>query len=164
MGLTYESAARRAGVHRATFHKWNKWGKDAIAESLKTGKKVKADKRPYADLHMKLEKAKAEAEFVLAKVIKDSAVGGYNINETYTTTVMREGKIISLETKTVSKVTPPDWRAAQTILSSRHGWAQRQQMLNINLDEFTDEELELVSAGEDPLNIIANRLATESAS
>ena len=143
LGLTYEDAAQAAGLHRSTFHRWVAKGKSA-----QRGK--------FCDFCDALERANAEAQLTLAKLIHDAARGGQPITETRTVT-RADG---SVETTVTEKAASPDWRAAALILERRFpdqwgrrdalkvevDWRQELQEIGVDPDAIVNQTVELLRA------------------
>lgn len=143
LGLTYEDAARAAGICEATFYNWTSRGK-------------KARRGKFLEFFESLTRAKGGAQLTLAKQIHDAAKGGQMLKETRTTT-HPDG---SVETVVIERQIPADWRAAALILERRYpetwgrrdslkvdvSWRQELQALGVDPDEAIDYTTELLRA------------------
>lgn len=111
LGLTYTDAAQAAGVSYRTFARWVQKGQTA-----KSGK--------FWHFCHALERAKAEMQLTMAKVVHDAAKGGQPIKETRTV----ERADGTVEKTTVEKTASSDWRAALAVLErkSPETWGRRQ--------------------------------------
>jgi hypothetical protein len=101
-----------------------------------------------------LERANAEAQLALAKLIHDAARGGQPIKETRTVT-RADG---SIETTVTEKTAAPDWRAAALMLERRFpaqwgrkdavkvevDWRQELQQIGVDPDAIVNQTVELL--------------------
>ena len=161
-GLTLEDAAQSAGITYRTLRNWVKRG-EAERQRLEEEPDAKSSKEeaPFLQFLEGYEEAKADGQLLLANVVKTAADGGHKIRETRITEVVVDGEVARKETQTVEREVGPDWKAAAFILERRYGWGRhdRQDHVDIDLDNFTAEELQRVINGEDPLQIISERAA-----
>lgn len=161
-GLTYQAAAESANVRYRTIRNWIRRGE---AELNRLGDDpdmadVAPDERPYLEFAQKMREARAQGELALADIVQASAAGGGEVRETRTVEMVDEtGTVVKRETHTHVKTLPPDWRAAAFALERRFGWFQKRQdtTMDVDLSTCTDDELERIANGEDPLLVLADR-------
>lgn len=159
-GMSYKAAAAVAGITYQTLYNWEQRGKEEIKRVLQAGgrARTRSAEEPFVHFYIDLQKARSQGEFTLADIIREAAEGGGEIKETKVVQVMVAGQVIKETNTTITKQFPPDWRAAAFMLERRFGWTQRSQNLNIDYSSLTDDEIERVAAGEDPLAVLADRL------
>ena len=167
-GVVLEDAARAGGVSYRTLRNWVLRGeaeRERLAESSKA--RVRKAEAPYLAFLESYEQALAEGQLVLANAVKKAADGGQVIRETRVVQVVVDGQVVEEKKTSVEREIGPDWRAAAFMLERRFGWARRdrRELFDIDLDDMTDDELQRIANGEDPVAVIATRsAATPSAS
>jgi transposase len=164
-GLSLEDAAQSAGITYRTLRNWVRRGeveRDRLEED--SGAAPNKNEAPYLQFLEGYEEAKADGQLLLANVVKTAADGGHKIRETRITEVVVDGTVARKETQTIEREVGPDWKAAAFILERRYGWGRhdRQDHVDIDLEDFTAEELQRVINGEDPLQVISERTAQVS--
>lgn len=105
-GLTYQDAARHAGIGKSTFYRWK-----AKAENAKSGL--------FRELREAIKKANVEAEGHLLGIIQKTAKGGLTVTETVEEYEVKDGEKTIIKGKTTRKTTLPTWTAAAWILERR---------------------------------------------
>lgn len=159
-GTSYESAAQSAGVSYRTLRRWLKRGEDELERvAERRGRRVKKREAAYVAFHQKFQQAKAQGELSLADVILTAAEGGDVIRETSITEIVRDGQVVEKRTAKTERTKAQDWRAAAFMLERRHGWTNRQENLDIEIDlaDLDEDELERVATGENPVDVILDR-------
>jgi hypothetical protein len=135
-GLTYDSAAKLAGIDRTTFYRWKRKAKSATSGL-------------FLQFCHALKRAEVFGEAVLLKIINDAAEGGQPIVTTCVT-YDADGKVIKSvthETKTL-----PDWKASAWWLERRFPaeWGRRYRSLNsVDEKDALDRWIEDLKAAED---------------
>ncbi len=159
-GLRLEDAAQSAGITYRTLRNWVRRG-EVERDRLEADPEAVPIKEEtiFVDFLANYEEAKAEGQMLLANVVKTAADGGHKIRETRVTEVVIEGTVVKKESQTIEREVGPDWKAAAFILERRYGWGRsdRQDHYDVDMNNFTADELQRVVNGEDPLQILADR-------
>ncbi len=116
-GLTEESAARSAGIHRDTYYRWKARGRKASEEWARLPDPHRAQEQRFVDFYDAVMRAWDEAHLALAASIRAAALP-HEVTETHTTTKIVGGQQVT-ETKTITR-REHDWRAGAFILERRH--------------------------------------------
>lgn len=160
-GLTFKDAAEKEGITDRVIRKWMKRGRDEDTR-LQDDPKARPLKKEalYRAFYLKMEKAKAEAKGKVMRGWYKSATETTVIRETTIYQVLdpRTKQVIQENIKTTEKEIPPDWRAQQALMNNRYGMIPTSRIM-FNLEDMTDEELERVANGEDPNDVLQERLS-----
>lgn len=161
-GLYDRTAAGNAGIAERTLKYWLQRGREEAERLTKPRTRPRKREAPYLAFYRQYVEARAEGELKLARIVWQEAEGGTKITETRTLEVTDpNGDLIKKEIAEVTKIKGADWRAAAFVLERRYGWGSRDQTVNLDIDfsQLTDQELEMIEAGEDPVNVIMARFA-----
>ena len=160
-GLTFKDAAEKEGITDRVIRKWMKRGRDED-NRLQDNPKARPYKKEalYRAFYLKMEKAKAAAKGKVMRGWYKSATETAVIRETTIFQVLdpRTKQVTQESVKTTEKEIPPDWRAQQALMNNRYGMIPTSRVM-FNLEEMTDEELERVANGEDPFDVLQERLS-----
>ena len=105
-GMTNIDACLRAGVSKSSFYEWKKKGEEGGAKNSQ-----------YADFLDSLKTAEPEHEEALLNVVRAAAFERQLTIEEETLYDV-DGKVLGRKVK--KKASPPDWKAAMTLLERRY--------------------------------------------
>lgn len=163
-GLTQKDAAEKAGISDRTVRYWVTRGReedDRLRENAKA--RPRKSHIPYRTFYLEMEKAKAETKGKLISGWYKSATEEYRFKETTTMTVFdKDGNLVGTTVKEVDRLVPPDWKSMRDLLQNRYGMVPTSRVM-VNMEDLTDEELERVANGENPITVISERLSGQGA-
>jgi transposase len=164
-GLTYKDAAEKEGVTARTVRNWMKSGREEEERLQEPGARPRVKMALYRSFYLRMEQAKAEAKAKVQQGWYKSATETTIIRETTIFQILDEHGNVKQESRKISeKEVPPDWRAQQALMNNRYGMVSTSRIVvgRDVLEEMTDEELERVANGEDPFDIVQERLSLAS--
>jgi len=171
MGLTYKDASEKEGVTARAVRKWMKRGREEHErltgqDEEDEGGTKKRKPRPrqseasYHDFYLLMEKAKAGAKGKVMAAWYKSATESTIVRETTIVQTInpRTKEVLSEVIKDVTRDVHPDWRAQQAIMQHRYGMIPTTR-ITFDMESMTDEELERIANGDEPLDVIQDRLS-----
>jgi hypothetical protein len=160
-GITLEDSARAGGVSYRTLRTWVLRGEAERERLSEDGATPLKEEAAYLAFLEQYEEAQAQGQMVLADIVRQAADGGATVRETRTTELVIKGQVVEARKTTVERESGADWRAAAFMLERRFGWGRqdRQELFSIDLEDLSDDELQRIANGEDPLAVVATRKA-----